>query len=244
MSERPRVVVWLPNAVERAAVCDWLTADGLDPVRAYSAAAAAEAIRARPVDLLVADAALAEGSGLPSLVRARNTLASTVLVGDHDARSTASGVLYLARPIDRVRLSCCVWMEILDRRPFRRSVRKAINRFEAIVNGVPSHIVDVSADGLRLELPRDFSATVPATFTVRIPMVGVAVKAQRMWMRSASSQLLWCGGALWQNRRSSEQGWQSFVDLVPTPADKAGAPNEGASLLSANEARPYGIIGG
>jgi hypothetical protein len=31
---------------------------------------------------------------------------------------------------------------------------------------------------------------------------------------------------------------------VPTPADKAGAPNEGASLLSADEARPYGIIGG
>lgn len=234
MSERPRVVVALPNAVERAAVSDWLSTDGLDPVRVPSAHAAAEAIRARPVDLLIADAALADGSGLQALVRARNALASTVLVGDQETRNTTSGVLHLARPIDRVRLSCCVWMEILDRRPFRKSVRKPVNRFEAIVNGVPSHIVDVSADGLRLELPRDWSAVVPTTFTVRIPLVGVAVRAQRMWMRSASSQLLWCGGALWQNRRSSEEGWQAFVDLVPGPGGKVGSPAEAV--------RPSGLI--
>lgn len=222
MPDRPRVVVALPNAAERAAVADWLTSDGLEPVRVNSVQTAAEAVRARPVDLLLADVGLAEGSGLPALVRARNPLASTILVGSDEAMAMAGGGLYLARPIDCVRLSCSVWMEILDRRPLRKSVRKTVNRVEAVVNGVTSHIVDVSADGLRLELPRDWSAGVPTTFTVRIPLVGVAVRAQRMWMRSTSSQLVLCGGALQQNRRSSEQGWQAFIDLVPTPAGSPG----------------------
>ncbi len=221
MSTRPRVVVAFPDLAERTVVADWLLSDGLDPVPVASAAAAEQAIRARGVDILVADAGLADEAGLVSLVRARNALAFTVLVGGDHERSKATGALYLTRPLDRVRLSCSVWMDTLDRRPFRRSVRKAVNHFEAIVNGIPSHIVDVSADGLRLELPKDRRTVLPVVFSVRVPLVGISIAARRMWMRTSSGRTVWCGGALVPNRPSAAQGWRVFVDMVPAPLDSA-----------------------
>lgn len=219
MSTRPRAVVAFPNLAERTAVAEWLLSDGIDPVPVPSAAAAEQEIRTRGVDVLIADARLADAAGLPALVRSRNALAFTVLVGGHDGRSKAAGVAYLTRPLDRVRLSCVVWMDILDRRPFRRSVRKAVNRFEAVVNGVPSHIVDVSADGVRIELPKDWRSVLPVIFSVRVPLVGISITAQRMWMRTSSPQSVWCGGALATNRPGAAEGWRAFVDMVPAPGD-------------------------
>ena len=62
-------------------------------------------------------------------------------------------------------------------RPTRRSVRKAVNRFEAVANGVASHVVDVSYEGLRLEMLRDRQAVPPPYFNVRLPLIGVIVLA-------------------------------------------------------------------
>jgi hypothetical protein len=86
-----------------------------------------------------------------------------------------------------------------------------------VANGVPSHIVDVSAEGLRLEMLRDKRAALPPYFTVRVPIVGVAVTVQRMWTQSSSSRgsSIWYGGALSDNRASIHQAWRAFVDTVP-----------------------------
>jgi hypothetical protein len=115
-------------------------------------------------------------------------------------------------------LRCYVSMSILDNRTLRRSVRKSVNRFDAVVNGVPSHIVDVSAEGLRLEVPGERRAALPPYFTVRVPLVGVAVTVQRMWTRSSTrrSAAIWYGGALSQNRVTINQAWRQFVETVPS----------------------------
>jgi hypothetical protein len=112
-------------------------------------------------------------------------------------------------------------MAFIDDRPVRRSPRKTVQRFEALVNGIPSGIVNVSAEGLRLELPRDRRAALPPYFAVRVPLVGVAVIAKRKWMMPASKNAaaLWCGAALSHNRASSEERWRNFVDSVPIVGD-------------------------
>jgi hypothetical protein len=173
-----------------------------------------------PFDLLIADATWAVGTPLQSGARARNPQVPTILIGVAiDRRSTAvnAQTMYMTRPIEHAVLACFVTMAFIDDRPVRRSPRKSVQRFEAIANGVPSGIVDVSREGLRLEVPRDRKSALPPYFAVRIPLVGVAVIARRMWTMAPSQRatMLWCGAALSHNRASSEEGWRRFVETVP-----------------------------
>jgi hypothetical protein len=78
--------------------------------------------------------------------------------------------------------------------------------------------VDVSAEGLRLEMSREWRTALPPYFTVRVPVVGVAVTVQRMWTQTPSTKRssIWYGGALSNNRASIHQAWRAFVDTVPS----------------------------
>ena len=63
-------------------------------------------------------------------------------------------------------------------------------------------MVDVSNEGLRLELPHDRRLAPTPYFNVVVPMIGVGVTVQRMWARTTSGKapaVTWCGGALSQN---------------------------------------------
>jgi hypothetical protein len=222
VADRPRVIVASPDPAESAAVADWLQADGFDPVRRSTPQAAAEEMRARAVVLLIADAALVSGSALlRAQLRVRTPSTPTILIGDIAAapqRDAVSGrTMHLSRPIDRALLACFVSMAILDGRPARRSVRKPVNHFDAVVNGVPSHIVDVSAEGLRLEVARDRRAALPPYFTLQVPLAGIAVTVRRMWTGVSSTRpsMIWYGGALSQNGTSVANRWQRFVDTLP-----------------------------
>ncbi|HET9361263.1 MAG TPA: hypothetical protein VFO58_16040 [Vicinamibacterales bacterium] len=221
MADRPRVIVVLPNAAESAEVADWLVAEGLEPVL-RSAPRAAEEMRDRPFALLISDAASAIRGGLQAQGRARNPHTVTILVGESEAGAQAmsSQAMFLTRPIDRATLTCFVSMALMDGRPARRSVRKSINRFDALVNGVPSHLLDVSAEGLRLEVGKDRRAVLGPYFKVKVPLVGVTVTVQRMWTRASSNGVptLWYGGALTQNQANVDQAWRTFVDTVPVAA--------------------------
>jgi hypothetical protein len=221
---RPRVIVALPDPLEGATVSEWLKANNFEAVyRTNPAAAAAE--MQRPFDLLIADAVWAVGTALQSGARARNPLVPTILIGEAvERRSTAvnAQTMYMSRPIDKPVFACFVAMALIneDERPVRRSPRKTVQRFEALVNGIPSGIVNVSAEGMRVEMPPDRRVALPPYFAVRVPLVGVAVIAKRRWvMASKSATTMWCGAALSHNRASSEERWRNFVDSVPIIGD-------------------------
>lgn len=220
MVDRPRVIVCLPKPAESAAIADWLLSDHFDPVRRLTAEGAAEDMR-QPFALLITDVTCHR---LLSQCRIRNPLTPIIMIGNAATASQGDALgthtMYLSRPIDRAMLMCFVAMAILDSRPNRRSIRKPVNCFEAVANGVSSHIVDVSAEGLRLEIPRDARSALPPYFTVRVPLVGVAVTVQRMWTQSSTAKgsSIWYGGALAQNRPSIAQAWRAFVDTVPVAA--------------------------
>jgi len=226
MADRPRVVVALPDPSECATVAEWLVAEGLEPVRRPTVKSAVEEMQARPFDLLLVDATFALQHGLHAGNRGRNPLTPTVVVGDSAAVNAdvlRRRAMYINRPVERAMLVCTVSLAILDGRPTRRSPRKPVNRFNAVVNGVPSHIIDVSNEGLRLEIPQGRRSAPPPYFNVRVPAMGVVVIVQRMWARSWPKQgrvdVLRCGAALAQNRITAEQGWRAFVDTIPATTE-------------------------
>jgi hypothetical protein len=137
-----------------------------------------------------------------------------------EIRTESQRVMHLKRPLERVMLICTVSMAIMDGRPTRRSERKLVNRFAALVNGMPSHIIDVSNEGLRLEVPRGRRLGLPPYFNVQVPLIGVAVTVQRMWARPwpgpGHTQVTLCGGALAANRASTVGAWRALVETIPS----------------------------
>jgi hypothetical protein len=222
MAVCPRVIVALPNAIESATIAEWLGTSHFEPVRRADPRSAAGEMRARDFDLLVADATFAIRDGLLSVSRQRNPLMPIVVIGNGGEADLPDALsrhaMYLSRPLERAILLCTVLMAIMEGRPTRRSARKTANRFEAVVNGVPSHIIDASHHGLRLQMPGRGTSALPPYFGVRVPLIGVAVTVQRIWARSAPSEatpVIWCGAELSANRPATEQRWRGFVDMLP-----------------------------
>jgi hypothetical protein len=222
MPDRPRIIIASRDPVECSVIADWLTADGFEPVPRSTPRAAIDEIHSRGFDLLIADAAFAFQAGLHVKSRARRPLTPTVMIGDSEAanrnESMSLQIMHLARPVERPLLLCTVSMALADGRPARCSARKLVHRFDALVNGMPSYIVDVSNEGLRLELPHDRRLAPTPYFNVVVPLIGVGVMVQRMWARTTSAEgtaVTWCGGALSQNHAKAARAWRAFVDTIP-----------------------------
>jgi hypothetical protein len=226
MAERPRVIVALSDPVESALVTEWLADDGFEPVRRPTRQSAVEEMRSRPFDLLIADAAVDGRLPLRPEGRARRPLTPAILIGSAPpvrGETVTSQPMYLARPVERAVLSCYVTMAVLEGSPLRRSERKLVNPFEAVVNGVPAHILDVSIEGVRIEMARERRAALPPYFTVHVPLIGVGVNVRRVWTRASigPSPTLWYGGSLLPNRSSAIQGWKSLIDTIPSALNTA-----------------------
>lgn len=218
MSARPVIVVASPDPTEVALLSDWLTAEGLEPLAVRSLQRAIHEVQSRTFDVLIADAAFAFDGDLHTLARTHNARAPLVVLGDAGTRARAerNGTFHVGRPVDQTLLLCHVAMAIAEGRPARRSERKRISPFEALVGGAQAHVIDVSNEGLRLKLPRGRCAP-PPHFTVRIPLVGVALTVRRVWMSTAPAEyadVSWCGVELYQAHPRTEQNWRAFVSTV------------------------------
>ena len=224
MASRPRILIASPHAGEIPMLADWIRSEGFEPVPVQTLSRAAEQIRDHAFDLFMSDFTFAFKSEpqLLALVRGRNAKTPIIAIGESDpiaeSQAVARNVTYLTRPLERTSVSCCVAMAVMETRPIRRSLRKAVNRFDAIVDGVPSHIIDISKEGLRLEIPRSRkSAPPPPHFTVRVPMLAVALSVRRLWTSGVpSAEAAWYGGELAGNTRAVEQAWRVLVDAIPS----------------------------
>jgi len=99
----------------------------------------------------------------------------------------------------------------------RRSPRKRISPIAGTIDGVPSRLLDVSHEGVRLELAARHSSSLPPQFVLRVPVFNVAIAVQRVWvttMIGATAQVC-CGGELSHNPQRSTTSWRSLVDLTP-----------------------------
>jgi hypothetical protein len=202
-------------------LAEWLGAEGYEPITRFTVPIAEEAMHGHRFDVLVADALFVFRDGLRPGRAVSNSGTPVVVVGngEHQLEDTTKiQVMYLRRPVDRTTFICYITMAILEARPIRCSVRKPVNRLDVFVNGMPVRLLDVSNEGLRLAMSADRSTSLPVYFNVHIPFVGVSVTAQRKWSRLAGTNAAetWYGGALSQNRSSTEHAWRKFVDTVPS----------------------------
>lgn len=218
---RQQVIVATPDINESRMLCGWLEAEGFDAVPRSTPKSACDAVVLQPFDLLIADAGFVLTGGVRGFGLARFRETPVIVLGDTaGGRSCAplgSQIMFLERPVDRAVFICTVTMALMDARSERRSPRRSVKPFEATVNGVPSHIIDVSMEGVRLELPRDRRMVTPQ-FVMRVPLIGVGVAVRRKWVRVPRPEepvnLMWCGGQLFQNPPMAEQGWRRFIDTL------------------------------
>ena len=89
-------------------VAEWLADDGFEPVRRPTPRSAVEEMRARPFDLIIADAATDGRAPLRPEGRARRPLTPAILIGNAPpvrGETVTSQPMYLARPLDRAVLA-------------------------------------------------------------------------------------------------------------------------------------------
>ena len=109
-------------------------------------------------------------------------------------------------------------MAIAETVSMRRSVRTPI-RLSVVVQGVASQIIDVSKEGMRIEMPRRL-AVPPPHFDVIVPMLGVKVNVRRLWTASAQQSEkgpVRYGGELSDNSRRAEMAWLTLIDALSGP---------------------------
>ncbi len=223
MERRPRVVVASPDPVESQLLTEWLSEE-YDLSAARLLAGAVHQVRLRQPQLVVADARFVLGEALLSICRGHGAATPLVVVGDPnpvaEAAAERHGAYYVRRPVDPETLLCTAAMALMDSRPVRRSPRKPVARFEALAEGHPCSLIDVSNEGMRLGIPRGGRSALPPYFTVRVPLVGLTLVVQRIWLGAPASNaaITWCGGALAQNGVREDRNWRRFVDLIPGSA--------------------------
>ena len=227
---RVRIAVACRSHAERATFVEWLDAAGHHGIQIPLATAPPREVEALNFEVLIVDAELMMVGSLMHVARYRPTPRPVIVVGDADPdaeiEAERRGASYLVRPIDKSALLFAITLALAEGRPTRRSPRKLVSKVPAAVDGVASRLVDVSYEGLRVELSAKDRAALPAQFTVKVPLFEVSVLVQRVWVASGgtpqSAGTLWVGAALARNPQRNEVGWRTLVEQAP--ASQAAAP--------------------
>lgn len=222
MTVRRQALVVAPDAELGTTLADWLAVAGYNTVIVRTFAAARAELDAASPDLLVTELKLGAYNGLHLAIRARSRKAKApvIVIGDPDpvlqAEAEHQQAAYLTRPVDERVLLATIRQIEADYRPTRRSPRKRVAMLEAMINEVQARVVDVSYEGLRLQLPEQPISMIPPYFMLRVPMFNVSCRAQRVWTQDAPDKNgMWCGATLVGGDPASAVAWRTLVDSVP-----------------------------
>ena len=221
-AHKVKIGVACPLPGERAAFLEWLTGTDYEPVPMLNLETVAKDISvrpldARPIEALIADVSLVSAADLPRVVKMLGANRPLVLVGAPKDRieEVPRDATWVSRPVTRENFLLSIALALAEGRPARRSPRQMVPRLLATVDGVASKIVDVSDEGVRLEVTGQSTAALPPYFILKVPSFGVAAKVKRVWVTPGPSHL-WCGGIV---ERSSEKAakmpWTAFVKTAP-----------------------------
>lgn len=217
MSFRPRIAIASPSLAETRALADWLTEEGFEPIKISRSARVAEELAHCALDLLVVDAASAVAA--VNAVRASRPHLPIVVLGESNAEAESHaqtrGAVYLTWPVDRALFLCTISMAIAETLRARRSVRTPTH-LSVVVRGVPSQIVDVSREGMRIEMPKRLAVPAPL-FEVVVPMLGTKIRVRRLWSANVAQSrhgAVWYGGELSNNSNRVELAWLTLVDAL------------------------------
>lgn len=216
-----RIGVACPIPGERAAFLDWLGLAGYEPQPTISIESAVRELQVRPVEALIADVALVSAADLPRIVRILGPNRPLILVGNpKDAiEEVPRDATWIDRPVTRDVFLLSVALALAEGRPARRSPRKMVPRLLSSIDGVTSKLVDVSAEGVRLEVSGASPSVLPPYFILKVPAFGVAAKVKRVWVASPTAGSVWCGGVIEKQAEKTTANWNKFVATAPGGAD-------------------------
>jgi DNA-binding response OmpR family regulator len=222
MNVRRQALVVVADQALGDSLVEWLALAGYTARVVRTFATARAELDTAPPDLLVAQIKLGAYNGLHLAIRSRARGAKTpvVLIGDQDpvlqAEAERHHAAYLLSPVDEPRLLEIVRQAEADYRPTRRSPRKRVPMLDALVNDVQARILDVSYEGLRLQVSEQQAITIPPYFMLRIPVFNLSCRAQRVWTLDPPDQNgLWCGATIVGVDPAGAVAWRSLVDSVP-----------------------------
>lgn len=219
-----RIGVACPILGERAAFLDWLSAAGYEPVPMLDLDLLARDLSTRPVEALIADVSLVPAIDLPRLVRILGANRPLMVVGEADKALEAvpRDVTWIERPVTRDNFLLSVALALAEGRPARRSPRKRVPRLMSQIDGVSAKVMDVSSEGVRLEVTGAAPSSLPPYFTLKVNAFGVATRVKRVWVASPGQGSLWCGGIIERGQPAkAERSWNKFIETAPTTGDIA-----------------------
>ena len=211
-----KIGVACPVTGERAAFLEWLSLAGYDPVPMLNIDAVGRDLNTRPIEALIADVSLVSAADLPRIVKALGPNRALILVGDpKDAiEEVPKDATWMDRPVTRDTFLLSVALGLAEGRPARRSPRKMVPKLMSSVDGVSSKIVDISVEGVRLEITGASPSALPPYFTLRVPGFGVAAKVKRVWVAMPAQGSMWCGGIV-ERQEKNLLAWNKFVTNAP-----------------------------
>lgn len=217
-----KIGVACPIPGERAAFLEWLTLAGYEPVPMISLESLVRELTVRPIEALIADVSLISKADLPRLVKILGPNRALVLVGNPEQtiEDVPRDATWMDRPVTRDTFLLSIALGLAEGRPARRSPRKLVPKLMSSIDGVSSKIVDVSDEGVRLEISGATPAALPPFFTLKVPGFGVAAKVKRVWVANPGQGSVWCGGIVEKQSAKSTALWQKFITTAPHGGQK------------------------
>jgi hypothetical protein len=212
-----KIGVACPIAGERAAFLEWLTAAGYEPVPMLNLEGIHRELASRPIEALIADVALVPKSDLPRLVKVLGPNRALILVGapGEAIEEVPKDATWMDRPVTRDTFLLSVALGLAEGRPSRRSPRRLVPKLMSSVDGVSANVVDVSVEGVRLEITSASPASLPPYFTLKVPGFGVAAKVKRVWVAMPAQGSVWCGGIIERPSDKTVANWKKFISNAP-----------------------------
>lgn len=219
----PRIGLACPSPGERAAFIEWCTYGKFHPLPMLDADSIVREMMIGGFEALVIDADLAVSGETPGVLRSLGRNRPLIVISDAGSRSGGDlgrrDATVLTRPITRDTLLLSITLALAEGRPARRSPRRLVSRLQAFVDGAPAKVIDVSNEGIRLELPERYRSTLPPFFSVKVPTFNVTVTGKRVWLNNglgaAERDAFWCGVRLERNHERATAAWQTLVENAP-----------------------------
>jgi CheY-like chemotaxis protein len=223
-SERPWGVLVVDDSLgSLQPLLDFLRNSGYKAAGALNADTALSLIRTVRFDVMVAGVRPGSESGLNlvRLAREQQPAMGVIAITAFPDRSVEQecirlGVSYLLKPVDLAPFLRIV-EKVGDLSRRRRWSRKNIQGgLPASVGRARARVVDMSYGGLRLETPQPLDKTLSTPFKVRLPSLGVSVKATLVWTRPSEPTGPWTYGAvIRETNESATRAWRGVVDALP-----------------------------
>jgi hypothetical protein len=213
-----KIGVACPIPGERAAFIDWLNSAGYQAVPMLSLESVAREMSANPFEALIADAALITAADLPRIVKMVGANRPIILVGNPDQRieEVPRDATWMPRPVTKDFFTLSIALALAEGRPARRSPRTVVSRLLSTVDGMSAKIVDVSSEGVRLEIPGASTSGLPPFFQLKVPAFGVIAKVKRVWVSQPGPSHTWCGGIIERPaEKNAKMPWPVFVKTAP-----------------------------